>query len=397
MKTGILAAIAATSLIVASCSDSSGSGSSIKTISLTRGETELMAEQTSFSTNLFNEAAKNQNGNFVISPLSASCALGMMANGASGNYQTQLVRVLSPNGADLQDLNSFHSTLLRKLPECDKKVDFLCSNALWIDAELTPDESFIAANNEFYSAATKTVSFSNEAATIAEIQKWAAECTGGVIDNLSMRSIGTLNLMTTNATYFNAGWSTPFDVKDTKKKDFRCSDGSVIKTDMMSASGSFVISYTEHLTAAVLPYAGGAFRMIVIVPLDENDHTLNSISDSELKELRSAARTYKAGTVLLPRFEISSEILLFQYLRNLGVTADPELLGVSAGEVVIGDFQQVTKITVSENGTKAASVTYEDVNISSNSVFAANRPFIFLIEETSSEAILMIGKVNRPD
>lgn len=58
MKTGILAAIAATSLIVASCSDSSGSGSSIKTISLTRGETELMAEQTSFSTNLFNEAAK---------------------------------------------------------------------------------------------------------------------------------------------------------------------------------------------------------------------------------------------------------------------------------------------------------------------------------------------------
>jgi len=80
----------------------------------------------------------------------------------------------------------------------------------------------------------------------------------------------------------------------------------------------------------------------------------------------------------------------------------PEHRIVSAGGIKISTVIHQTFIDVQEEGTEAAAVTTVGLDGSSGgeyvpTYFKADRPFLYVIKENSTGAIVFIGKVGKPE
>ena len=104
----------------------------------------------------------------------------------------------------------------------------------------------------------------------------------------------------------------------------------------------------------------------------------------------------------LPRFTISQETSLNDIISKLGAptmfTSGADFSNFASGNLSISKMLQKAKIEVSEEGTKASAVTMAMVAMTAlrpeprKVEFHANRPFIYMITEHSTGAILFMGQ-----
>ena len=113
--------------------------------------------------------------------------------------------------------------------------------------------------------------------------------------------------------------------------------------------------------------------------------------------------------MFLPKFstDYSTEGALPAILKAKGVrnafSGAADFSGISADEdVMISQVLQKVKIDVTEKGTEFAAVTVISFVTSAlpttppqKIVFDADRPFVYMIRETSTNAILLIGTLSK--
>ncbi len=111
----------------------------------------------------------------------------------------------------------------------------------------------------------------------------------------------------------------------------------------------------------------------------------------------------------LPKFKYDFKELLNEPLKNLGlgVAFSPDEADFTrmtpSKDVWISRVIHQSFIDVQEEGTEAAAATIvEMVERSSGGgasaiPFKANRPFVYLIKENSTGAIVFLGKVGKPE
>jgi serpin B len=104
--------------------------------------------------------------------------------------------------------------------------------------------------------------------------------------------------------------------------------------------------------------------------------------------------------VVMPRFEVQSEYDLIPALQRLGILRAfgaaefPRILASgNAGSIYL--FKQVCRVRVDERGTEAGAVTIAMTR--SLVLFIVDRPFMFVIADRSSGAILFMGIVRQPE
>ena len=111
--------------------------------------------------------------------------------------------------------------------------------------------------------------------------------------------------------------------------------------------------------------------------------------------------------VWLPKLALSSEIDLKKLLTGVGMTAlfDPrrsDLDGIAEGEVLyVFRSKQLIKFNMNEQGTEVAAVTYAQMMCTGvlrpqkPNVFHADRPFILVLWDSETGAVLLTCAVNR--
>ena len=68
-----------------------------------------------------------------------------------------------------------------------------------------------------------------------------------------------------------------------------------------------------------------------------------------------------------------------------------------AGNLNVGFVKQNTFVAVDEKGTEAAAVTTIGIELTSlPQTYYADRPFVFIISEKSSDTVLFMGKMVNP-
>jgi serpin B len=105
----------------------------------------------------------------------------------------------------------------------------------------------------------------------------------------------------------------------------------------------------------------------------------------------------------LPRFKIECTIPLNEPVMNIGMNRifQNGFENMCAIGVSVTDILQKTYVEVNEVGTEAAAVTVMVVGCGADLPpppipFFANRPFLYLIKEKSTGAILFIGRFDEP-
>ncbi|HPZ08812.1 MAG TPA: serpin family protein [Candidatus Eremiobacteraeota bacterium] len=356
---------------------------------------------------LFSELIKENKGqNIFISPSSIAIALSMTHNGAEGNTEKAMAKVLGFESLTLNEVNQGNKLLMETLERNDKKIELSIANSLWLRRDMKFKTDFIKRCKDFYSAEVSN-NFSTEA-----INGWVKKKTNNKIDKIIDRIPDNTILYLINAIYFKGKWQYEFDKKKTVDKDFHLLNGSKKKWPMMSRGGKFNYYKGDNFQAVSLPYGDGSTSMYVFLPdknkgLEEFQKNLNGKNwESWMKSFQM-----KEGDIILPRFKIEYETLLNNSLSSLGMAiafdqskADFRgMCDISSGNIYISKVIHKTFVEVNEEGTEAAAVTAVAMSLKSVAHqpperfhMVADHPFFFAIRDNKTGTVLFMGSIVEP-
>lgn len=387
-------------LLLAGCSSDSGtSEAKTKPIPLEEAEKVIVEQQNTMGVKFLNTIASkhNRTDNLILSPISINYALGMLANGASGETLEEILSVIDMPVNDLQQLNELNSRLLAELPHANSKVKLYIANSIWFEPNFSIKESFVSDNSKYYNAEIRKIPLDTEQSK-NEINRWVSDNTGKMIPEL-LKSPLNVDWSLINAVYFNAVWNKELK-KDDKHIIFRGIDGIASNAEFMKADNN-VYAYAGNFIAFRVNYAGDNFCIEFIVPKDGGNPEL---TPEVLKEVNAefAASPRIADELSFPKFSVEAEENMTEALEDLGMkkafSGDADFSRMCQQKTLVSEVIHTAKIEVDEYGTKAAAVTHIDGPTSpgpSVDKYVIDHPFYFLIKEKSSNSTLFIGRVNK--
>ncbi|GJU27477.1 serpin-ZX [Tanacetum coccineum] len=386
----------------------------------------ISANSTSVVTKILLDDANSgyKKGNFVCSPLSLDIILGMLAVGAEGQTLEQLLKFLGHESID-KFLAKSPSSRLLKTELSNLKTGLECSlaNGIWVDKKVEPvRSSYQKVLKTVYKTEARYVDFRNKCGeAVHEINSWVHKETDGLIPSIVER--GSFNEMSVmviaNALYFKGKWSNPIYENKTKPKDFSLINGGKVSIPFMTSNKEFDYGSFEGYKMIKLPYKSdkgksNKFSMYIFLPhekaglknLLQTFHSNDALFHGEFDLTRQ-----KFDEIWIPKFKISCEFEARNVMKQMGLTlpfeeTNKELSGIVEPDVMLYVSKILHKsfIEVDERGTKAAacSVAYGRTKCAARKyrpppvTFVADHPFMFMIREDSSRAVLFVGVVLNP-
>ncbi len=372
-------------------------------IALIRAEQEVVDSGNGFAFGLLEEVFRESEGRTVfLSPLSAQAALIMAANGAGGATYEQIVNTVGFGGYDLATVNGAFRKIIGGLQTVDSSVDFEFANSVWIRSGFAVKTDYVTLLQDNFEAETANVDFTLSS-DIDRINSWCREKTHGMIPTIMDSPDPYLQLALLNALYFKGQWSKKFDRSDTKAGDFALLGGGVKQVDFMNKTEDFLYSESDEMQVCELHFGNTAYCMDFLLPREDMDFEkfFSTFTVADFDEYLNAFGTANVR-LKLPKLKLESSTDLIPALSRLGITDAfvPDAADFSgmheSEELFIGILKQKAVLEMDENGAKAAAVTHVGMKETSpgpvqSAVFEADRPFVFLIRERSTGAILFIG------
>lgn len=374
-----------------------------KKIVLTKAQEEVRNGVNVFGVEMFRHLyAAGKGRNLVYSPLGLSLSLSMAAQGAAGSTWTQFADVLNwSKDAAHEDVAQFYRTMISGLSDADPAVRFASSNSIWTAKGFSIQPEYKRSLSDFYAADSYTVDFSAHG-TLDMINDWVSNKTDGMIERMIESLNGKEQLLTFNALVFNGPWR--LEAEKVGKDRFYGRSGNSRK-DYISFSDIFYFNDVHpDFVLFRLPYGNGAFDLTVLLPNEDKslDDIVAGLEPSFFNTLSFGVRD---GEIRIPMFSVSwdgTEDVVKTALNDMGLVIpfqpNADFSGIHQG-IYITDVLQRTHIELTDKGTDLSSVTevrYGDTGAPQKPVsVTANRPFLYCIRETSSNAILFIGVLSQ--
>ena len=382
----------------------------------TSEQASLVEGNSAFAFDLYREL-KGEEGNLFYSPHSISLALAMTYAGARGETAEQMADTLNFT-LEQEELHAAFNWLDAELASRGEEAEgkdgkefrLNIVNAIWGQEGYDFVSDFLDVLAENYGAGLRIMDFKNEAEQARlGINRWVGEQTEGRIRDLIPRgAISELTrLVLTNAVYFNAAWEHSFERRMTSNGPFYLLDGGQVTVPMMRQTESFGYTEGEGYQAVELLYDGRELSMVILLPESGKFEDFEKkLVAQKLSDITSGLQ--RRGVALtMPRFEFESGFSLNDALCNMGMpdafawqkadfsgmTGDPDLF--------ITDVVHKAFVSVDEAGTEAAAATGAVMAPTAGPPepeveVTVDRPFIFLIRDINTGAILFVGRVLNP-
>lgn len=376
---------------------------------------QLVQGNSDFAFDLY-KYLKDEDGNLFFSPFSISMALAMTYAGARGESEAQMAQTLHYLLSQ-EDLHAAFNALdlaLASRGEGAEGADgegfrLNIVNAIWGQVDYDFLSSFLDLLAENYGAGLRVLDYmNNPEGSRQAINQWVSDQTEGRIkDLLPEGSITPMTrLVLTNAIYFNAAWNLPFEEEDTTDGVFHLADGTQVTVPMMNQTEYFRYAEENGLIAIELPYDREELSMVI---LTNEDGTFAGLENSLTREAVESVIGKLENTriaLAMPKFEFESKFGLKETLVNMGMVEPFDaykadfsgMTGVK--ELYISDVIHKAFISVDEAGTEAAAATGVVVGVVSMPPEPVNvtldQPFVFMIRDVQTGAILFIGRVMNP-
>ncbi|MFC1927948.1 serpin family protein [Chloroflexota bacterium] len=380
----------------------------------------LIEGNTAFAFDLY-QAVKEKDGNLFYSPHSISVALAMTYAGARGSTAEQMAATLQflleqerlhpafnwldaelasrGEGAQGKDGEGFRLNIV---------------NAIWGQKDYEFLSGFLDVLAENYGAGLRILDFINETEeSRLAINDWVSDQTEGRIkDLIPQGAIDALTrLVLTNAICFNAAWEYPFDEDITADGPFYLLDGGQVTVPMMKQTEAFGYTDGEGYRAVELRYDvgelpdGKALSMVIILPEDEQFEVFEEeLQAQKVNDIISDLQVTEVA-LTMPKFEFDSEFSLTDTLAGMGMpiafSGAADFSGMTGSpELFVSDVIHKAFVSVDEAGTEAAAATAVPMELTAVPEppveVALDHPFIFLIRDVETRAVLFIGRVLNP-
>ena len=406
MKRRILSAIITTALTLSTLTLSAcRSEESLETTDLMTG-----IKAASHETVKLDDAFKNAYDNFsvellkkcfdgksntLISPLSVSSALTMTANGANDQTKEEMEKVLG-SGMPLDKLNKYLSSFNDSLTSGE---DFSLKNAnsIWFikDNNFNVNNEFLQTNADLYHAEIYKRAYNNE--VVNDINDWVSEHTDSMIDKLLDNGDKLSNISLINAIAFDAKWETYYYDNFVEDGTFTDTNGNEQSATMLISEESEYIN-GDNCTGFIKKYKGGKYGFAAILP-DSNVSISDFVGSLNGDKLFKMLQNTETANVVakIPKFEYEYSAELSEALKALGMPTafsdSADFSSISGGKLLISDVLHKTKISVTEEGTRAAAATGVVMSAApdGDKQVILNRPFMYMIIDTETMLPLFAG------
>jgi serpin B len=380
--------------------------------------TALTTGNTAFAFDLYqvlNDMSEDE-ANLFYSPYSVSVALAMTYAGAEGETEQEMAEALHFTLPEARLHPAFNALSLALASrgegaegQDDKGFRLHVVNAIWGQRGYEFLQPFLDTLARYYGAGLRLLDFkaAPEEAR-GTINDWVSEQTEGKIEDLIPQgAIDPLTrLVLTNAIYFNAAWAAPFKAEMTKDGPFYGLDGESVTVPMMHQTTSFGYAEGQGYQAVELPYDGHELSMVILVPeagrFAEVENTLDAQEVTALLERLSMQQV----ALTMPKFRVESSFSLVEALAALGMPSAFSDVANFSGmdgtrDLFITDVLHKAFVDVDEEGTEAAAATAVIVGLKSAMPqepveVVVDRPFMFLIRDIKTGAVLFVGRVMDP-
>ena len=360
--------------------------------------------------NLLSATLLSGKQNRNLSPISVYLALAMLTEGAKGDTQAELLKLLGCK--DVKELRTVCGGMLETLSIREENSTLELCDSLWMADEIngTPvvfHDDYLKTLADTYRSEANAVKF-GELSAAKQIADWINEKTRGKINvkpqdmNFDASTLAVL----INTIYLKDNWAQTFTPENTEPGTFdglngemtvdymrRFDDGGVIRQGDGWIAYRVYLSWVGYVTF-VLPDEGVALDSLLGTP------------EAIDKLLHAGIEKSCDVSLWIPKFKFQDKMELSEILKALGLklsfTPDADFSGISDVPCAVDSVLQESYIGVDENGVEAAAYTMISVKATSfNPVerekidFHLTRPFFYAIE-TRDGTVLFIGTVTEP-
>lgn len=376
-------------------------------IELNANEKEMATRQGDFASTLSLELYRQlgeKTDNWLVSPFSLQCALGMLSNGANGETREEILHALGLSQYSQEEVNAYFRKLIEGLSTVNSAIAVKTANSIWGNAGVPFKEDFQKTNIENYAATVSQLDFSDPSA-VDQINAWCNQTTEGLIPSILEEVNPTATVYLLNSLYFKARWESEFAPEKTQEGYFNTSSGKVVKAHFMQTQRMAAYVENEWFTSMSLSYQNDSYVMRLILPQPEIsiDQVLQALSESDENLWKN---TILADINLkMPRFAFENKLDLVSTLQALGMkkafTNEADFSSMSDIATYISLVQQATRLKVDEEGSEGAAVTVIEGDLMSplpeeKVDFFLDRPFLFQIIEPTTGTVLFMGQVGLP-
>jgi len=181
-----------------------------------------------------------------------------------------------------------------------------------------------------------------------------------------------------------------------------------VTVPLMLRRASFGYAAGDNYQAVELPYDGRELSMVILLPAEGHFGEFEDSLDFQQVDGIINELTRTDVNLRMPKFEFDSSFRLAKALSALGMR-DAFLLGsadfsgmTGNRDLFIGEVIHKAFVSVDEEGTEAAAATAVIMPTSAPPqeeefiIVIVDRPFIFLIRDIETGAILFLGRVVNP-
>lgn len=391
------------------CNTPPSEGFSIVNSNVEYGEKDyekIISDHQSIAFQLFQRVEDDEAENLLLSPFSFITALSMLYNGADEQTKAEISSILANHELDREEVNRANASLLMKLFKDTDEITFHIGNSLWLNEAYEVQQDFTEQLKNYYGAEIEKVDH-EKPKSVQKINKWVERATNKkipeIIDSLDPNFVAML----INTIYFQGKWTYPMNPNDTTMGTFHSMNQNSNQIPFMHLHEELPYLENDRFQAVKLPYGKEeAMSMVIFLPDDRSSvhELIEELTMENWKEWKTKFQI-REGILKLPKFQITDELSLKGALMELGIRTafDPQEANFSKmiqgnEQIFVSEIKQKTFLEVDEEGTEAAAATAIEIRVTSAPLehpFEMNidRPFVFMIQDEETGAILLIGKI----
>ncbi|XP_022600442.1 pigment epithelium-derived factor [Seriola dumerili] len=359
--------------------------------------TAKMAAATSdFGYNLFRALASREAAtNIFLAPISVSAALTQLSMGGSERAEQQLFRALRYH--TLQD-PQLHTTLKNLLASVRTPGKGLSTAArIYLARRLRLKQDFFGLVEQQYGIRPKALQGGTK--DVKEINDWVTQETGGKVQRLLTKALSrNAGVNAVSAAYFKGKWVTRFG-QNGVMENFQVDGGVPVRVSMMKQDNYPVkMGADSDLSCTIAQIQmQDDISMFIFLP-DEVTANMTLLEESltaEFVQDLSMTLLPTQVSLSLPTLRLSYSSDLLPLLSDLGLSEwldNPDLEKISAQAAKLVSLNHKVVMETAPEGNQYPSATSAASHLS----YTVDRPFLYLIRDEASGALLFIGRVVNP-
>ncbi|KAM5274670.1 pigment epithelium-derived factor [Ctenodactylus gundi] len=363
---------------------------------------KLAAAVSNFGYDLYRvRSSASPTANVLLSPLSVATALSALSLGAEQRTESVIHRALYYDLISSPDIHSTYKELLATATAPQK--NFKSASRIVFERKLRIKSSFVAPLEKSYGTRPRILT-GNPRIDLQEINNWVQAQMRGKISRSTREVTNGISILLLGVAYFKGQWVTKFDPRKTSLQDFHLDEDRTVKVPMMSNPKAILrygLDSDLNCKIAQLPLTG-SMSIIFFLPLKATQNLTmieESLTSEFIHDIDRELKTIQA-VLSIPKLRLSYEGQLTKSLEEMKLQSlleSPDFSKITGKPIKLTQVEHRAGFEWNEDGAGTTpSPDLQPARLTFPLDYHLNQPFIFVLRDSDTGALLFIGKILDP-